>query len=86
MDTVFDKLVEINGLGIGIVMVEQNARRALALANRGYVLEAGRNAIEGSGATCFATRRCRALPRRLGYDRVELHFHEHVVRMNPDTK
>ena len=46
----FDKLVEINGLGIGIVMVEQNARRALALANRGYVLEAGRNAIEGSGA------------------------------------
>jgi ABC-type branched-subunit amino acid transport system ATPase component len=50
MDTVFDKLVEINGLGIGIVMVEQNARRALALANRGYVLEAGRNAIEGSGA------------------------------------
>jgi ABC-type branched-subunit amino acid transport system ATPase component len=31
-------------------MVEQNARRALALAHRGYVLEAGRNAIEGSGA------------------------------------
>jgi len=50
MDAVFDKLVEINALGIGIVMVEQNARRALALAHRGYVLEAGRNAIEGSGA------------------------------------
>jgi branched-chain amino acid transport system ATP-binding protein len=50
MDTVFDKLVEINALGIGIVMVEQNARRALALAHRGYVLETGRNAIEGSGA------------------------------------
>src|SRR3954447_12334842 len=32
MDEVFDKLVEINALGIGIVMVEQNARRALALA------------------------------------------------------
>jgi len=31
-------------------MVEQNARRALALAHRGYVLDAGRNAIEGSGA------------------------------------
>ena len=42
--------VEINELGIGIVMVEQNARRALALAHRGYVLDAGRNAIEGSGA------------------------------------
>jgi ABC-type branched-subunit amino acid transport system ATPase component len=49
MDTVFDKLVEINALGIGIVMVEQNARRALALAHRGYVLDAGRNAIQGSG-------------------------------------
>ena len=31
MDQVFEKLVEINGLGIGIVMVEQNARRALAV-------------------------------------------------------
>ena len=50
MDTVFDKLLEINALGIGIVMVEQNARRALALAHRGYVLETGRNAIEGTGA------------------------------------
>jgi ABC-type branched-subunit amino acid transport system ATPase component len=50
MDLVFAKLVEINALGIGIVMVEQNARRALALAHRGYVLETGRNAIEGSGA------------------------------------
>ena len=50
METVFEKLVEINALGIGIVMVEQNARRALALAHRGYVLDAGRNAIEGSGA------------------------------------
>jgi neutral amino acid transport system ATP-binding protein len=50
MDMVFDKLVEINALGIGIVMVEQNARRALALAHRGYVLDAGRNAIEGAGA------------------------------------
>jgi branched-chain amino acid transport system ATP-binding protein len=50
MDAVFEKLVEINALGIGIVMVEQNARRALALAHRGYVLDTGRNAIEGNGA------------------------------------
>jgi branched-chain amino acid transport system ATP-binding protein len=50
MDAVFQKLVEINALGIGIVMVEQNARRALALAHRGYVLETGRNAIQGTGA------------------------------------
>jgi ABC-type branched-subunit amino acid transport system ATPase component len=50
MDAVFDKLLEINELGIGIVMVEQNARRARARAHRGYVLAGGRNAIEGSGA------------------------------------
>jgi ABC-type branched-subunit amino acid transport system ATPase component len=50
MELVFDKLLEINATGVGIVMVEQNARRALALAHRGYVLDAGRNAIEGSGA------------------------------------
>jgi branched-chain amino acid transport system ATP-binding protein len=50
MELVFEKLVEINALGIGMVMVEQNARRALALAHRGYVLETGRNAIEGTGA------------------------------------
>jgi ABC-type branched-subunit amino acid transport system ATPase component len=50
MELVFDKLLEINRLGVGIVIVEQNARRALALADRGYVLDAGRNAIEGLGA------------------------------------
>ncbi len=46
---VFEKLAEISALGIGIVMVEQNARRALALSQRGYVLDLGRNAYEGSG-------------------------------------
>ncbi len=46
-DTVFDTVAEINARGVGIVMVEQNARRALALAHRGYVLDMGRNAYEG---------------------------------------
>jgi ABC-type branched-subunit amino acid transport system ATPase component len=50
MEAVFEKLVEINAIGIGIVMVEQNARRALALAHRGYVLDTGRNAIDGPGS------------------------------------
>jgi ABC-type branched-subunit amino acid transport system ATPase component len=49
IDLVFDKLVEIRGLGIGIVIVEQNARRALALADTGYVLDTGRNAYTGLG-------------------------------------
>jgi ABC-type branched-subunit amino acid transport system ATPase component len=50
MELVFDKLLEINALGIGMVVVEQNARRALALADVGYVLETGRNAIQGRGS------------------------------------
>ena len=61
MEEVFAKLVEINALGIGIVMVEQNARRALGLANRGYVLDAGRNAIEGTGAELLADPQVAAL-------------------------
>ncbi len=54
MDAVFEKLVEINALGIAIVMVEQNARRELGLAHRGYVLDAGRNAFDGRGADLLA--------------------------------
>jgi branched-chain amino acid transport system ATP-binding protein len=49
IDLVFDKLLEIRALGIAIVMVEQNARRALALADSGYVLDTGRNAYAGPG-------------------------------------
>ena len=48
-ELVFAKLAEINALGIGIVIVEQNARRALALAHTGYVLDLGRNAFTGPG-------------------------------------
>ena len=50
MDEVFAKLAEIRELGIAIVIVEQNARRVLALADRGYVLELGRNRYEGTGS------------------------------------
>jgi neutral amino acid transport system ATP-binding protein len=49
VELVFDKLREINERGIAIAMVEQNARRALAFADHGYVLELGRNAYEGPG-------------------------------------
>jgi ABC-type branched-subunit amino acid transport system ATPase component len=49
VDAVFEKLGEIAALGIGIVMVEQNARRALSLSHRAYVLDMGRNAYEGEG-------------------------------------
>jgi ABC-type branched-subunit amino acid transport system ATPase component len=49
IDLVFSTLVEIRSLGIGIVMVEQNARRALALSDVGYVLDMGRNAYTAPG-------------------------------------
>lgn len=49
IDLVFEKLIEIRALGIAVVMVEQNARRALALADVGYVLDTGRNAYSGPG-------------------------------------
>jgi branched-chain amino acid transport system ATP-binding protein len=46
---VFSTIKDINATGVSIVMVEQNAHRCLAIADRGYVLDRGRNAYEGSG-------------------------------------
>jgi branched-chain amino acid transport system ATP-binding protein len=49
--TIFQTLHEINATGVTIVLVEQNARVALKLAHRGYVLETGRIVLEdGAGA------------------------------------
>ena len=49
VEAVFEKIAEINATGVTIVMVEQNARRALAMSDRGYVLDLGRNRFEGPG-------------------------------------
>ena len=46
---IFEKLVEMKGAGYTLMLVEQNATRALAIADRGYVLELGRNRFEGPG-------------------------------------
>lgn len=46
---IFQKIVEINQRGAAILLVEQNAKRALAMSHRGYVLEMGRNRYEGKG-------------------------------------
>ncbi|MBB4661945.1 ABC transporter ATP-binding protein [Conexibacter arvalis] len=46
---IFEKVAEINGHGVTVLMVEQNARRALAMSTRGYVLDLGRNRFEGPG-------------------------------------
>jgi ABC-type branched-subunit amino acid transport system ATPase component len=46
---VFDKIREIREHGTSIVLVEQRARRALALADRGYILDMGKNKYEDRG-------------------------------------
>ena len=61
VELVFTQLAEVNERGIAIVMVEQNARRALALADRAYVLDMGRNAHEGSGRELLHDPRVAAL-------------------------
>jgi branched-chain amino acid transport system ATP-binding protein len=45
---VFEIIREINSQGVSILLVEQNARKALAIANRGYVLETGKISISGT--------------------------------------
>ena len=47
LDELFRKLLEISGSGVGVVLVEQNVRAALAVADRLYVLVEGRNRLEG---------------------------------------
>jgi branched-chain amino acid transport system ATP-binding protein len=46
---VFDTLRQINDEGVAILLVEQNIRDSLNVANRGYVLEEGKIIIEGEG-------------------------------------
>ncbi len=48
---IFEKLVEMKRAGYTLMLVEQNAAKALSVADRGYVLELGRNRFEGSGRT-----------------------------------
>ncbi len=50
VDAIFEKVQEINETGVTILMVEQNARRALAMSDRGYVLDLGQNRFEGRGS------------------------------------
>jgi neutral amino acid transport system ATP-binding protein len=49
VELIFEKIAEINAHGVSILMVEQNARKALAMSHRGYVLDSGQNRFEGTG-------------------------------------
>ena len=54
MDELFDKILDIAATGIAILMVEQNARQALNIADRGYVLVQGSNRYTDTGAALLA--------------------------------
>lgn len=54
MDELFDRIIEIARTGLTILMVEQNARQALEIADRGFVLVQGRNAYTDTGAALLA--------------------------------
>ena len=54
MDELFDRIIEVSRTGIPILMVEQNARQALGIADTGYVMVQGRNAYTGAGKELLA--------------------------------
>ena len=49
LDNVFERIREINESGVAVLLVEQNAREALNMSDRGYVLVAGENRLEDTG-------------------------------------
>lgn len=49
VDMIFERVADINKTGVAILMVEQNARKSLELADRGYVLANGENRTDGPG-------------------------------------
>lgn len=51
---IFETIVRVNTEGVGILMVEQNARQALAFASKGFVLAQGQNRFTGTGAELIA--------------------------------
>ncbi|MFM9010610.1 MAG: ABC transporter ATP-binding protein [Planctomycetota bacterium] len=56
---VFEVIASLSARGIGVLLVEQNARAALRLASRGYVMETGRITLTGTGTELASDRRVR---------------------------
>ena len=59
MDELFDRILEVAKTGIAVMMVEQNARQALEIADRGYVLVQGQNRYNDTGAALLADKNVR---------------------------
>lgn len=59
MDELFDRIIEVSRTGIPILMVEQNARQALEIADKAYVLVQGANAHTGTGKALLADEEVR---------------------------
>ncbi|OWG16975.1 ABC transporter ATP-binding protein [Delftia sp. K82] len=60
VDKIFEVVRDVHALGVTLVLVEQNASRALALADRGYVMESGLITMTGPGQTLLSDSRVRA--------------------------
>lgn len=60
-DVLFKKLVEIEELGTSLMIVEQNAKMALSVSHRGYVLEMGKKRFEGKGASLLENENVKKL-------------------------
>jgi ABC-type branched-subunit amino acid transport system ATPase component len=54
VSSIFEKIIEINSTGVAMIIVEQNAREALKMANHGYVLAMGKNVLDDSGEALLA--------------------------------
>jgi ABC-type branched-subunit amino acid transport system ATPase component len=54
VDMIFEKIIEINKTGVSMIIVEQNAREALKMADHGYVLAMGRNVLNDTGDALLA--------------------------------
>ena len=59
MDELFNRIIKVKKTGIAILMVEQNARQALAIADRGFVLVTGQNRFTDSGQVLLANEEVR---------------------------
>lgn len=59
MDELFDRVIDIKQAGLAVLMVEQNARQALAIADKGFVLVTGQNRFTDTGETLLANPQVR---------------------------